>query len=193
MLTIQSDKASKLKDAKLNRLDSLCLPNTIKKIVQITALSVMSSAVYAQNIVIGALVSGQVSQVYVSEGETVKAGQKLVNLDAQRYQAKLSMLKAQVALQEARFADAKIDLDMELDLFDRTVTSRRTLDAAKLSFKVVESELATAKAALDAHRAWQKYVYIKAPVDGKVVKIHAPKGATVFKENQPILEMEVSE
>lgn len=152
-----------------------------------------SSVSMAQNVVIGALVSGQISKVYVAEGDSVKKGQKLVNIDAQRYQAKLRLLQAQVDLQQARFADVKIDLDTELDLFDRTVTSRRTLDAAKLNFKVVEAELAKAKAALAEHQAWQKYVYIKAPVHGKVVKILAPKGATVFQENDPIIELEVKD
>jgi len=187
VLTIQS-----IKDSNFNQFKKTSVASSLTKAVQITALSLIGSAAFAQNIMIGALVSGQVSEVHVEEGQSVKAGQKLVNLDAQRYQAKLAMLQSQVKLQEARFADAQIDLDTELDLFDRTVTSRRTLDAAKLAFKVVEAELETAKAALNAHRAWQKYVYIKAPVNGKVVKIHAPKGATVFEENQPILEMEVS-
>lgn len=155
----------------------------------IGAMALGSTTAWAQSIVMGALVSGQVSQVFVKEGQTVKVGEKLLNIDATRYQATLRLLQAQLDLQQARYADAKIELETELDLFDRTVTSRRTLDAAKLAFKVVEAELATAKAKLAAHQAWQKYVYLTAPIKGKVTKIYASKGSTVFEENQPIIEL----
>lgn len=154
------------------------------------SLSILSMTAYAQNVVIGALVSGQVSEVFVVEGQSVKSGEKLVNIDSQRFVAKTKFLKSQLKLQEAKLKDAQIELDTALDLFDRTVTARRTLDAAKLAFTSAEAERDKAKAELELHMAWQKYVFIKAPFAAKVVKVHAPQGATVFKENQPIIELE---
>ena len=90
------------------------------------ALGLFSSSLFAETIKIGALVAGQVSKVYVEEGQAVKQGDRLMNLDASRFQAKLNSLQAQQTLQKAKLADARIELDQALDLYDRTVTSKRT-------------------------------------------------------------------
>lgn len=161
--------------------------------VSALVLASLPFCVQAETVKIGALVSGQVSKVWVKEGDDVKTGQKLINLDASRYQAKLSYLKAQQALQEAKLKDAQIELDTALDLYDRTVTSKRTLDAAKLAYSVVEAEAQKARAAVKQHQSWEKYVYIKSPVSAKVTKIHAPVGTTVYKENNPLIELQTQE
>lgn len=139
---------------------------------------------------IGSLVSGQVTKLYVSEGQTVKTGQKLLNLDGARYQAKLRLLKAQQKAAKYNLDDAKIELDQALDLYDRTVTAKRTRDASQLRYDVAKANYDKAQAAVAMHQAWSKYVYIKAPVDGKVSKILAPLGTTVYKENTTMLELE---
>jgi len=151
----------------------------------------MSGVALAQEaeVTIGALVSGQVTKIYVTEGQAVKAGDKLLNLDSSRYQAKLALLKAQKKMAKLTLADAKIELDQALDLFDRTVTSKRTLDASQLRFDTAQVAYDKAKAEVALHQAWSKYVYIKAPIKATVSKIYAPLGTTVFKENTPLIEL----
>ncbi len=143
-----------------------------------------------KNVTIGALVSGQVSKVYVEEGQTVKTGDKLLNLDSSRYQAKLSLLNNQQKMAKLTLADAKIELDQALDLYDRTVTSKRTLDASQLRFDLAKTAYDKAKSQVALHQAWSKYIYIKSPINAKVSKIYAPLGTTVFKENMPLLELQ---
>jgi len=142
-----------------------------------------------QKVVIGSLVSGQISQVYVSEGQTVKAGSRLLTLDSDRYQAKTDMLMAKVKAAKVGLNDAQIELDQALDLYDRTVTSKRTLDTSQMRFDQAKAQFDEANSSLKMHQAWAKYIYIKAPIAGKIVKIHTPKGTTVFKENTPMIEI----
>lgn len=155
-----------------------------------SALSAASGVASADKVSIGALVAGQVTKVYVEEGQTVKAGALLLEIDAQAHHATLAFLKAEVAIQQARFADAKVELDQALDLFDRTVTSKRTLDAAQLQHDVALSSLNKAKAQLQIEQAWSKYYRIKSPINGKVEKLYAPVGSTVFKENSPLIDLQ---
>lgn len=143
-----------------------------------------------KSVVIGALVSAQVTQVFVKEGDQVKKGDKLLYLDSARYVAKAHLLKAQVQDAKVTMDDAKIELNQALDLFDRTVTSKRTLDASQLRFDKAKARYNQAKAELQLHQAWAKYVYIKAPMAAKITKIHTPLGSTVFKENTPMIELE---
>ena len=168
---------------------NIFVKNFSRHLVLLSAVS-FSSIAWADKVVIGALVSGQVSAVSVKAGQTVKAGAPLLTLDASRFEAKLKRLQAQADLQDAKLKDAQIEFDTAQDLYDRTVTSRRSFDASKLAFSIAKAEAQQAQAALDEHQAWRKYVYITAPVSGKVVKLFAPVGTTVFKENQPLVEIQ---
>lgn len=163
---------------------------TFSTATMVLAVGLFSSTLYADTIKIGALVAGQVSKVYIEEGQTVKKGDRLLNLDANRFQAKLNSLQAQQTLQKAKLADAQIELDQALDLYDRTVTSKRTRDAAQLAYDVANATYQQAQAEVALHQAWSKYIYITAPVSGKVSKIHAPMGTTVYKENSLLIELE---
>ncbi|GAB6069969.1 hypothetical protein JCM30760_10660 [Thiomicrorhabdus hydrogeniphila] len=171
--------------------------NVTKKMKQgliLTALLLTNSlAVYAADsstVKIGALVAGQVTKMYVTEGQTVKVGDRLLNLDGSRYQAKTNMLVSKRNATKLELDDSKIELDQAKDLYDRTVTSKRALDASQLRYDIAMANYQAAKAALAMHKAWAKYVYIKSPINGKVVKIMAPVGTTVYKENTPMLELE---
>ncbi len=165
-------------------------PGVLPRVTVILAVGLFSTSLFAETIKIGALVAGQVSKVYVEEGQTVKKGDRLLNLDASRFQAKLNSLQAEQTLQKAKLADAQIELDQALDLYDRTVTSKRTRDAAQLAYDVASATYQQAKAEVALHQAWSKYIYITAPVGGKITKIHAPMGTTVYKENSPLIELE---
>lgn len=145
---------------------------------------------WAEIVQIGSLVTGQVEKVAVKPGQSVTAGQLLMTIDDDRYQAKLKSARAEVKLWQLKLADAQIELDQALDLYDRTVTAKRELDAAQLAYDVVKQELVKAKANLESYQAWSKYFVIKAPVAGKVAKINAPKGTTVYKENTPLIQIE---
>ena len=160
-------------------------------VIGVSVLSFSSPVVYAADnkVMIGALATGQVTKLYVKEGQVVKAGEKLLTLDGSRYQAKKAVLQAQLKMNKLEMDDAKIELDQALDLFDRTVTSRRTLDASQLRFDRAKAAYDKANAELRLHKAWSKYVYIKSPISGTVEKIHSPLGATVFKENTPMIEI----
>jgi multidrug efflux pump subunit AcrA (membrane-fusion protein) len=153
------------------------------------SLGMMQTA-WAQGVLIGALVSGQVTDVKVSEGDTVAANSVLMQIDAEPYRAKLAFLQANVKYKSAQYADAKIELEQQLDLFDRTVTARRTLDAAQLAYDVAQADLQKAEAELQMTQAWSKYYTVRAPFAAKVVKVHAPMGSTVYKENNPLIELE---
>jgi len=159
-------------------------------LVLLVSLPVLGQAKEVQGeIRIGALVSGQVVKVYVKPNQKVAKGQKLLEIDGDAYRARLALLQAQLAQEELKLADAKIELDRQLDLFDRTVTAKRKLDLARLAYDVQSQKVKAATAQVQLHKAWQKYYHIVAPVKGRVIKVFAPVGTTVFKENTPLILM----
>jgi p-hydroxybenzoic acid efflux pump subunit AaeA len=148
---------------------------------------------FGQTIMIGSLTSAQVSDVFVKEGQQVKTGQAILNLDVKRYQAKEKLLKANLKAAQLDYDDAKIEYDQAVDLYDRTVTSKRTFDAAKLMYDLAKSRVDQASAELELHQTMRKYVFVSAPVNAEVVKVLVSKGSTVFEENTPMVELKVKD
>ncbi|MEA1987947.1 MAG: biotin/lipoyl-binding protein [Pseudomonadota bacterium] len=173
-----------------NKIVNLAIAKSALLILGLMALSIGHAAAESSSVKIGSLVSGQVTKVFIEEGQTVKQGQKLLNLDGARYQAKLTLLNTHKKVAKLDLDDAKIELDQALDLYDRTVTSKRTRDASQLRYDLAKASYEKAKAEVAVHQAWSKYVYIKSPVNGKIAKIFAPIGTTVYKENTIMLEIE---
>lgn len=152
-------------------------------------LSLTSFASQAQTSKIGALVSAQVTAVHVKAGQKVQAGDPLIDLDARRWQAQVKQAQAELKIAQLTEAEAKIELDQALDLFDRSVSARRALDRAKLDFALAEQKTRKAEAKLEEQQSWQPYFYIKAPRSGMIKKIHIAKGSTVFEENTLLIEI----
>lgn len=152
-------------------------------------LSMLALNAEAETIKIGALVSGQVMEVAVKKGQNVKKGQLLMRIDDARYQAKLKEAQAQVEFTRLQYEDNKIELDQATDLYDRTVTAKRTFDAAKLAHDRAKQDWMRAEAQLEFYQAWSKYYTIKAPVAARVTEIFAPLGSTVYKENDPLIQL----
>ena len=173
-----------------NKKSNLVSVKSSLLILGLMVASISHAAAESSSVKIGSLVSGQVTKVFIEEGQTVKQGQKLLNLDGSRYQAKLLLLNAQKKVAKLNLDDAKIELDKALDLYDRTVTSKRTRDVSQLRYDLAKANYEKAKAEIAVHQAWSKYVYIKSPVNGKIAKIFAPTGTTVYKENTIMLEIE---
>lgn len=154
------------------------------------SLVALALPAWSQVIQIGSLVSGQVVEVAVKNGQTVAVGQLLMRIDDARYQAKLKSAQADAELSRLTLEDAKIELAQALDLFDRTVSAKRELDAAQLKHDVAVQALKKAQAELQAMQAWARYYVIKSPVAAKVKAIQAPLGSTVFNENSPLIQLE---
>ena len=162
----------------------------IKRILLVLTSSLIAFTSQAAEVKVGALVTGQVTQVMVKTGQQVKAGDLVLKIDDRRYQAKLKALKAEVDYRETALADMKIEFDQTQDLYDRTVIARRPYDRAKTDFELAQSALNKAQAELEMHQAWLDYFEVKAPVAGEVKTLVA-KGTTVFKENDALFSLEV--
>lgn len=157
----------------------------------VMVLTLASFVTEAKSIQVGALVSGQVVKVFFNEGDAVKKGELLIMIDDRVYKAELARLKAERDRVAAIFADEEIEMANIEDLFDRTVIAKRPYQQALRNFAVAKANLAIAQAALDAHQAWFDYYYVVAPKNGVIKSLAVGQGSTVFKENDPLFELEV--
>jgi p-hydroxybenzoic acid efflux pump subunit AaeA len=155
-------------------------------------LSMMAVSVHAQTVKLGALVNGQVTQLSVKEGDSVQKGQALLEIDARALQAQMAQIKANLRLAEIELKDAKTDFEAEKALFDQNATAKRRFDGVQLTNDRAKARVDLLKAELAELTALQDYHTIRAPVSGKISQLSVSLGDTVFKEHQPLLQIEVS-
>lgn len=141
-----------------------------------------------ENISIGTLLSGVVTEVYVSKGSRVKAYDPLFKLDDRDLKAQLAVQRGalRVATASAKvakesLANLKNQLALAESLTDKRAISVQDLDNRRYAVRVAEAQLAQALANISASRAQVKEVMtnldltiVRAPCDGEVmqIKIH---------------------
>lgn len=151
-----------------------------------------------ENIAIGTLIPGVVSDIYVSIGSNVGAGDALFKIDDRDLRAQLAIRRAalrvantNVKVAKASLADVKNQLALAESLTDKRAISTEELDRRRYAVQIAKAKLAQAKADATSAQAQIKEtetnldrIIVRAPIDGEVLqlKIHrgefAPAGIT---------------
>ncbi len=111
---------------------------------------------------------GQLERVDYVEGEDVKAGQVLAQLDARPLRAQLEQVQAQKARDEAQLANAQQDLARYTQLIKEEATSRQTLDTQRAQVAQLRAAVQTDNAQIDYAKVQLGYTTITAPLSGRV-------------------------
>ena len=142
---------------------------------------------------ISAKVVGEIINLPVVEGQEVRSGQLLLEIErdlyeAARNQAQAAVRQAEVTVrrQEVQLADARRNLRRANELIADGLVSQEALDAAQLALDTAAVELEAQKQAVEQYRsALQRAeddlarTTIRSPMDGTVIQLDAEKGETV--------------
>jgi len=143
-----------------------------------------------QDVKIASLVPGRVDSMSVAEGDVVKAGQVVAEIDSrpfadQRRQAVASLAQARGALENAR-----LNLDRTDRLFQRGIAAGKEIEDARTLRASAESSVEQAQAALDTADRQLLRAKIVSPISGQVVKRIVAVGEQVDgTAAQPVLEV----
>jgi membrane fusion protein (multidrug efflux system) len=118
------------------------------------------------NAVIRPQVSGYLIKQNYREGELVKKGQVLFEIDPRTFQSELNQAKAQLSQQQARNATAKANLDRIRPLAAKNAVSQKDLDDAVGSELSTRSSVEAAQAAVENAQLNLGFTRITSPVDG---------------------------
>ena len=113
-----------------------------------------------------ARVSGYLERIDYKEGEVVKEGQVLFELDRKPFQAQLDAAKGEVQSQKARFATAKANLERIKPLAEEDALSKADLDRAQGEFDAARAAVFSAEAKQREADLNLGYTVIRSPVTG---------------------------
>jgi RND family efflux transporter MFP subunit len=118
---------------------------------------------------IGVRVAGRIDRYFVEEGEHVKTGDPLIQLDDRDYRAIEERSEAELAVARADLALAEAELARGNTLSRDGVISRQELDVLHNKAAVARATVTQRIAALDAARVNREYTLLRAPSDGVVL------------------------
>ncbi|HVJ31793.1 MAG TPA: efflux RND transporter periplasmic adaptor subunit [Terriglobia bacterium] len=118
-------------------------------------------------VTVTARVDGQVQKIGFTEGEDVKAGDLLAQIDPRPFQAALDQAVAKKAQDMAQLANAKLDLQRFLALSKKDFASQQQLDTERAQVDQLQAQVQGDQGAIDNARTQLDYTSIKAPLDGR--------------------------
>jgi len=147
----------------------------------------------AQQVSVGAQVSGQVKNISVKLGDDVKKGQLIAQIDSttqqitlKNNQAAVANLEAQKLVNQANLELAQVQADrMKVLLHDQAVskteadTATSTLKVSKANIAAIDAQIEQAQLQVNNAQEYLGYTRITAPMDGTVVAIVTEQGQTV--------------
>jgi membrane fusion protein, multidrug efflux system len=150
-----------------------------------------------QTVAVQAQVSGLLRRVAFREGDEVKRGQVLFELDSRPYQAALDQAQAILARDRAQAANAAQEAQRYESLVEKQYVTAQQYEQAKTTAAAGQATLAGSQAAVEQARLNLQYATIRAPIagrtgslliqEGNLVRANATEPLVVINRLRPIL------
>jgi membrane fusion protein (multidrug efflux system) len=126
-----------------------------------------------------ARVSGFLDRIAYQEGETVREGQVLFQLDPKPFEAQLDAARGELQAQQARFTTAGANLNRIKPLAQQNALSQADLDRAQGEFDSSKAAVFAAQAKVKEAELNLGYTTIKSPVTGLASRALQRQGAFI--------------
>jgi multidrug efflux system membrane fusion protein len=150
-----------------------------------------------QTVAVQAQVSGTLRRVAFKEGDEVKQGQVLFELDSRPYRAALDQALAALARDRAQAANAAQEAKRYEALVEKQYVTAQQYEQVRTNAAATEANLAGSQAAVDEARLNLQYATIRAPItgrtgsllirEGNLVRANATQPLVVINRIRPIL------
>ncbi|MEO8249519.1 MAG: MdtA/MuxA family multidrug efflux RND transporter periplasmic adaptor subunit [Burkholderiales bacterium] len=118
--------------------------------------------------VVRSQVAGPLKTIHFKEGQEVKAGQLLAEIDPRPFQAALAQAQGTLARDQAQFRNAQVDAKRYKDLLAKDSIASQQVDTQNALVRQFQGTVAVDQAAVDSAKLQLSYTKITAPISGRL-------------------------
>jgi membrane fusion protein, multidrug efflux system len=145
--------------------------------VQVTAVEQKAMPIYLtalgtvtpnMSVTVKARVSGQLLPVRFVEGQEVRKGQTILEIDPSSYKAALDQAKGTLAHDQALLNDAKAEYARYKALYEAGVVSKEVMETDQATMGQYQGAIESDNAAVENAALQLSWCYIQSPIDGRI-------------------------
>lgn len=131
-------------------------------------LNALGTVTPTYSVTVRTQVSGQLFKILFTEGQMVKKGELLAEIDPRPFEAQLEQYQGQLARDTALLENAKLDLKRYQTLWKQDSVAKQTLDTQASTVKQYEGAVKMDEGLIQTTEVNLTYTKITAPIDGRV-------------------------
>jgi multidrug efflux system membrane fusion protein len=130
-------------------------------------ISAIGTVTPIQTVAVRAQVTGTITRVAFAEGDEVRAGQLLFQLDARPFQASLDQAVANLARDHAQLVNARAEVSRYQQLVQNDLATQEQFDQFKANADAAQAAVNADSAAMETARLNLEYSTIRSPIAGR--------------------------